>query len=40
MVKCYELLTVHLGVIPVEIILQHCRQLASKLWEPSRNPLL
>ncbi|TNN75291.1 Hermansky-Pudlak syndrome 1 [Liparis tanakae] len=39
-VKCYELLTVHLGVIPAEIILQHCRQLASKLWEPSRNPLL
>uniref|UniRef100_A0AAQ4QHF8 HPS1 biogenesis of lysosomal organelles complex 3 subunit 1 n=1 Tax=Gasterosteus aculeatus aculeatus TaxID=481459 RepID=A0AAQ4QHF8_GASAC len=39
-VKCYELLTVHLGVVPAEIILQHCRQLASKLWEPSRNPLL
>ncbi|XP_028324523.1 BLOC-3 complex member HPS1 [Gouania willdenowi] len=39
-VKCYELLTVHLGVIPSEIILQHCRQLASKLWEPSLNPLL
>ena len=39
-VKCYELLTVHLGVMPTEIILQHCRHLASKLWEPSRNPLL
>uniref|UniRef100_H3CAP4 HPS1 biogenesis of lysosomal organelles complex 3 subunit 1 n=1 Tax=Tetraodon nigroviridis TaxID=99883 RepID=H3CAP4_TETNG len=39
-VKCYELLTVHLGVIPPEIILQHCRQLASRLWEPTRNPLL
>ncbi|KAJ8013758.1 hypothetical protein DPEC_G00033120 [Dallia pectoralis] len=39
-VKCYELLTVHLGIIPMEYILQHCSQLARKLWEPTRIPLL
>ncbi|KAJ8418129.1 hypothetical protein AAFF_G00138380 [Aldrovandia affinis] len=30
-IKCYELLTVHLGVIPSEYVLQHCCQLARKL---------
>ncbi|XP_016417255.1 Hermansky-Pudlak syndrome 1 protein homolog [Sinocyclocheilus rhinocerous] len=39
-VKCYELFTVHLGVIPNEYILQHCSQLARKLWEPTHIPLL
>ncbi|TRY57838.1 hypothetical protein DNTS_022749 [Danionella cerebrum] len=39
-VKCYELLTVHLGVIPTEFILQHCSQLAQKLREPTQIPLL
>ncbi|KAG8548912.1 hypothetical protein GDO81_023544 [Engystomops pustulosus] len=40
MVKCYELLTLHLGIIPPEFIIQQCRDLARKLWVPSRIPLI
>ncbi|XP_070609055.1 BLOC-3 complex member HPS1 isoform X1 [Erythrolamprus reginae] len=40
LVKCYELLTIHLGVMPNEIVIQQARSLAQQLWEPTRIPLL
>ncbi|KAM6444217.1 BLOC-3 complex member HPS1 isoform 1-T2 [Liasis olivaceus] len=39
-VKCYELLTIHLGIMPNELVIQQARSLAQQLWEPTRIPLL
>ncbi|KAK2149536.1 hypothetical protein LSH36_447g01020 [Paralvinella palmiformis] len=37
-VHCYELLCVHIGLVPTQHVLSHCRKLAAMLWELSDVP--
>ncbi|XP_064625622.1 BLOC-3 complex member HPS1-like [Lineus longissimus] len=34
-VHCYEVMTVHVGLVPTDLVLKHCRKLAASLWEAS-----
>nr|XP_006817745.1 PREDICTED: Hermansky-Pudlak syndrome 1 protein-like [Saccoglossus kowalevskii] len=37
-VHCYELMCMHVGVVPVQFAINHCQNLASVLWETSGEP--
>nr|XP_032827793.1 Hermansky-Pudlak syndrome 1 protein [Petromyzon marinus] len=39
-VRCYEMVALHLAVVPAECIAQQCQQLVKTLWEPPGLPLL
>ena len=33
--QCYEMFVMHVGLVPTDYALGHCRKLAAKLWESS-----